>query len=76
MPPVSETDPPVSTVTIQCRTCDFVFDPAAVPGGLCPRCLLLGVHMSPEEELRSTAESEPIDSLADGLRSALSTRQE
>lgn len=64
MPPVSETDPP-ATVTIQCRTCDFVFDPAAVPGGLCPRCLLLGVHMSPAEEIRSTAETEPIASLAD-----------
>jgi tRNA A-37 threonylcarbamoyl transferase component Bud32 len=29
---------------VQCAKCDFTYDPALVPGGLCPRCLLLGIH--------------------------------
>lgn len=31
-------------MTVQCVKCDFTYDPAKVPGGLCPRCLLLGMH--------------------------------
>jgi tRNA A-37 threonylcarbamoyl transferase component Bud32 len=38
-----------------CTKCDFSYDLAMVPGGLCPRCLLLGMHDSrfespPEDE--------------------------
>lgn len=29
---------------VTCERCDCNFDPAVVPGGQCPRCLLLGMH--------------------------------
>lgn len=62
MPPVDAPDAPVAT---RCERCDFVFDPARAPGGLCPRCLLLGAHLGPGEELRHPAREEPSVSLAD-----------
>lgn len=35
---------PTPPVTDRCPKCDFRYEPNGVPGGLCPRCLLLGIH--------------------------------
>jgi eukaryotic-like serine/threonine-protein kinase len=52
---------------VQCAKCDFTYEPASVPGGLCPRCLLLGMHegsfAGPEEEDEESAGS--AEALAD-----------
>jgi len=44
-----------------CTKCDFVFDPAIVPGGQCPRCLLLGVHEDLESDLRDEDDTTQTD---------------
>lgn len=49
-----------------CDKCDFTFDPASVPGGQCPRCLLLGLHEDSFEGLHADLrEDEPTTSLED-----------
>lgn len=49
-----------------CGKCDFTFDPAGVPGGQCPRCLLLGLHEDSFEGLHADFEhEEPATSLED-----------
>ena len=51
---------------VQCAKCDFTYEPASVPGGLCPRCLLLGMHESRVATLEDDEESdEPTTSLED-----------
>ncbi|HSI65179.1 MAG TPA: serine/threonine-protein kinase, partial [Candidatus Saccharimonadia bacterium] len=54
-----------------CSKCDFTYDPAMVPGGLCPRCLLLGMHdsrfESPPESIESTAANQSTSGLATTL---------
>lgn len=42
---------------VQCAKCDFTYDPASVPGGLCPRCLLLGIHGDEIAGIREDEES-------------------
>lgn len=37
----AEPSPPVAD---RCPRCDYSYDRKSVPGGLCPRCLLLGIH--------------------------------
>jgi len=51
---------------VQCAKCDFTYEPANVPGGLCPRCLLLGMHESRVGVMEEDEDSdEPTTSLED-----------
>lgn len=41
---------------VTCVKCDYGYEPGSVPGGQCPRCLLLGMHedemdLEPEDEI-------------------------
>jgi serine/threonine protein kinase len=49
-----------------CSKCDFTYDPAMVPGGLCPRCLLLGMNDSRFESPPDTEEETSIPSPSSG----------
>ena len=49
----------------RCEKCDFSYDPATMPGGLCPRCLLLGSHDSRFESNPGGTSPEPATSLED-----------
>jgi serine/threonine protein kinase len=53
---------------VTCKKCDYTYDSGLVPGGQCPRCLLLGIHeneldLLPEDD-DSAAPSLSTDKLA------------
>lgn len=60
--------PPVqsSPAIVQCGKCGFGYDPTGVPGGLCPRCLLLGAHDTRAGSHHAiVSEEEPVAVLAE-----------
>ncbi len=59
-----------------CGKCEFTYDPAMVPGGLCPRCLLLGMHDSRFESPPKTVESSSSGSTDQGASGLATTLED